>query len=62
MAPFSLGVTLDQCTDGLLVKTIDRRGALGRSGRVVCLPVLGPRASVLMLPHLLAGIVLPQSR
>ncbi len=32
---FSLGVTLDPCADGLLVKTIDRRGALGRTGRVV---------------------------
>jgi hypothetical protein len=61
MAPFSLGVTLDPCTDGLQVKTIDRHGALGRSGRVVRLPVLGPRVPALMLPHLLAGIVLPQS-
>ncbi len=41
---FSLGVTLDQCSDGLQVKTIDRRGALGRSGRVVRVAVLGPHA------------------
>ena len=32
---FSLGITLDPCADGLQVKTIDRRGALGRTGRVV---------------------------
>eukprot|EP00802_Teleaulax_amphioxeia_P010208 Tamp_10234.p1 GENE.Tamp_10234~~Tamp_10234.p1 ORF type:complete len:594 (-),score=98.33 Tamp_10234:284-2065(-) len=31
---FSLGITLDPCADGLQVKTIDRRGALGRTGRV----------------------------
>lgn len=58
---FPLGVTLDPCVDGLKVITIDRRGALGRSGRVVRRVVLGPRAPVLMLSHLLACIALPQS-
>ena len=32
---FSLGVTLDPCEDGLMIMTIDRVGALGRTGRVV---------------------------
>ena len=35
---FALGVTLDPCDDGLRVVTIDRTGALGRTGRVVRAP------------------------
>ena len=41
----SLGVTLDPCDGGLKIITIDRTGALGRTGRVVnCPPLLAAAA------------------